>query len=507
MFLLAGIATLSASATAFSIDPQIVIDRALNSPTLTVRYSGVTATLVELRVNGQSISTRAIEGGKSAGETNFTLSLAELRDGDNEVEIRLYDRTGKLVAKDKTNISTDQGQQGPVFLTTPKMGSSVQGPVEIKVGFGRELRNAYVSFFVDGNFKSMTNFPPFAFVWDSEKESNGWHEVEAWAIDDTNTTLKSRKVRLFVNNPGGRTNRPGVAQAGVPSRNRSNSEIEVEEKGLRVIGTRSTAVSAQAQGKAPAVVSSYSAKTNRIQSGVGNAAGLRSVGTSSAIATGPKLLTPTGQRVAAQPKTNKSVGAFSMQEVGHREIPTGAGKPVIATTAGKAPVLRSAPIVEITTSKPITTVAQGSNKVTSVIPKITAATGSIVSITRGTRLPNLTVLPIILNGRYVNFDVNPSIEDGIPVAPFRHLLEGNGGKVNWSHLLKEVHATADGQDLVLRIGSSSALVGGNKLSLERAAYLNRGRTIVPLSFLRDALKVNVEFDKETGHVLITKNDK
>jgi hypothetical protein len=39
--------------------------------------------------------------------------------------------------------------------------------------------------------------------------------------------------------------------------------------------------------------------------------------------------------------------------------------------------------------------------------------------------------------------------------------------------------------------------------MEAIPYLERGRTIIPVSFLRDALKVEVEYDKATNHVLIT----
>jgi hypothetical protein len=37
--------------------------------------------------------------------------------------------------------------------------------------------------------------------------------------------------------------------------------------------------------------------------------------------------------------------------------------------------------------------------------------------------------------------------------------------------------------------------------------LERGRTIVPLSFIRDSLNVEVEYDPSTGHVLITTKKK
>src|SRR5438270_623843 len=60
IIILAGLAALSVCANAIMLDTHIVIDRALNSPTLTVRYTGATVALVELKVNGESIGTRAV---------------------------------------------------------------------------------------------------------------------------------------------------------------------------------------------------------------------------------------------------------------------------------------------------------------------------------------------------------------------------------------------------------------------------------------------------------------
>jgi hypothetical protein len=53
------------------------------------------------------------------------------------------------------------------------------------------------------------------------------------------------------------------------------------------------------------------------------------------------------------------------------------------------------------------------------------------------------------------------------------------------------------------IGDLNATVNELSVKMEAVPYLDRGRTIVPLSFLRDALKVNVDYDKKTNHVLIT----
>ncbi len=70
-------------------------------------------------------------------------------------------------------------------------------------------------------------------------------------------------------------------------------------------------------------------------------------------------------------------------------------------------------------------------------------------------------------------------------------------------MTKTVTASADGKSIMIQIGDRNAKVDQITMSMEVTPYIDRGRTIVPLSFIHDALGVNVEYDKETGHVLIT----
>jgi hypothetical protein len=496
---------LATCASALPFDAQILIDRALNSPTLTVKYSGANAALVELRVNGESLGTRTVAASKSSGETNFTLNLSDLKDGDNEVEIRLFDRTGKLVGSDKTNISTEQSLKGPVFLSTPKVGATVMGAVDIKVGFGQELRNSYVSFFVDNNFKSMTNFPPYNFVWDTTREANGWHEIEAWAIDDSSTTHKTRKVRVFVNNPGGRTERKGIETDLVPTKNPTTAEIAGSESGFRS-APKKTNAKAAGTPTITALPPAVSGPTmgNSVRGGlIGSMSGTKPASFGNAIATGPKMLTPTGTRVAESPAPKKvstpkpvvaKTAPVEKPNVGVIEITPVAPKPTAVAVAPKKTVTP--------TAKPTDMVAMRVEPKADVLNNVKAAS-NLIKITKGQRLPNLGSYAVLLNNQYVNFDVAPRVDNGVPMTPFRHLLEKAGGKVDWEGLTKSVKANADGRSIFLQIGDENAKVNELSIRLETAPYLERGRTIVPLSFLRDALAVEVEYDKASGHVLIT----
>lgn len=476
--ILAGLGFATLGSAALTYDATIMIDRAVNSPTLTIRYNGAAAATIELKLNGVSLGTRAVSPTKAAGEVNFMIDLSALHDGDNELEVRLFDRDGRLVGTQKSNLSTDDGMPSPVKITNPKIGSTVQGPVEIRIGFGREIRGAYVSFFVDNQFRAMTNYAPYSFVWDTIRETNGWHEVEAWVVDETSSTFKTRKTRIFVNNPGGRTDRRTTVPVGTvpvsptPVTGTAKIELSPSTNPLRVIpngveaplrASIPTATSAvlNPTTSVPAMIASTI--SNPIRAAVGAMSTTRSVMLPAATAAGPKLMTPTGTRTIAPVATTAAT-----TKTGTINIKTTTVKPNVTTPAANA-------------VKAAKTIAVG----------------------KGTRLPNTTTFSVMMNNAPVKFDVSPKTVEGIPLTPFRHLIEHNGGKVDWENAAKTVTAMTDGKDIYLKIGDKMARVNKLPVPLEIAPFLEKGRTMVPLSFLKDALGVEIEFDPETGHVLIT----
>ncbi len=508
MCVAAGLLVGSVTAQAFTYDAQIMIDRALNSPTLTVKYKGAHAALVELRVNGESLGTRSVTASKDAGETNFTLNLTDLKDGENDVEVRLFDRTGKLVGSDHSNISTEQTLNAPVYLTTPKVGQTVRGSVDIKLGFGDSLKDVYVSFFVDNNFKAMTNFPPFQYAWDSTGETNGWHELEAWAIDGNSTTFKSRKVKVFVNNPGGRTYRVGSTDdQGAPSVNPSRVGLQdtTERSDIRFSQNEGQAATlGGSTGVAPTLHGGSTSRNMVHAEIVDTTTGEKPLAPTRGISTSVRQLLPTGSRVAATVSTPILSGPIHV-----RSFTTIKSSSVAAS---KAHPKNNADLGEIVIvphhDLPLGAYAQKVSTIptASVLGNVEAVS-SLIQITRGQRIPNLGSFAVVLNSQFVNFDVPTRVDDGVPMAPFRHLIEKSGGSVDWQNSTKTVNAQADGHSILLQIGDKNARINNSIVPLDLAPYIDRGRTIVPISFMRSALNVNVEYDKTTGHVLITSNKK
>ena len=111
---------------------------------------------------------------------------------------------------------------------------------------------------------------------------------------------------------------------------------------------------------------------------------------------------------------------------------------------------------------------------------------------------------VVVNNRRVGFDVPPRVEQGVALAPFRQIFEHAGGIVVWSPSNREVQANRGDTDLKLQIGSREAVLNQVIVVMEREAFLDHGRAIVPLSFMEKALDLTAEFDVKSGSVLLVR---
>lgn len=453
---------------------KIEVDASLKGNALVVRYRNVAAASVELLVNGQSALVRSVGSVDGAGEATLSLDGVRLADGENRVEIRIFGADGQLLGTETTILTIDRNPGSVARLSTPRAGATVQGPVQLTLDLKRELRGVYVSFFVNGNLAAMKNFPPYSYLWDTTREPNGWHDLEAWVVDDLNSTYKSNAVRVFVNNPGGRTERR--IPAGTPAKV-AMPPVKGGPAGLASVKAAAAAGSAAAKNvaaampakvapPAPVLVSALGAIKAPIERG-----GTLKVGRlPEAVPTGARTLAPTGQRLAAV----SAVKAGST-----------AGSPLRAASVSGDSALRT------------------TSPATPALRAIATANRTSVTLAVGTRVRYSGRLSLSLDGKPVLFDVEPRVENGVPLTPFRHLFEAAGGEVAWSGTDRSVTAERPGSSVWLKIGDRNARIDRLPVKLELAPYLDRGRTVVPLSFVRDALKVDIEIDEATGHVVIT----
>lgn len=107
---------------------------------------------------------------------------------------------------------------------------------------------------------------------------------------------------------------------------------------------------------------------------------------------------------------------------------------------------------------------------------------------------------VIVDNRRVAFDVSPRVEAGLPLAPFRHIFEHTGGVVVYFPEAHEVRASNEKAEVKLQLGSKQALVNQMVMVMDRAAFVEGGRTLVPVGFLEQALELKAEYDVKSGTI-------
>lgn len=108
----------------------------------------------------------------------------------------------------------------------------------------------------------------------------------------------------------------------------------------------------------------------------------------------------------------------------------------------------------------------------------------------------------LVNGEQPVMDVEPTIENGRTLVPFRSLAEALGAEVEWNAEDRTVTVTKDGATVVLTIDSMIATVDGKEYKLDVPAKIKNGRTVIPLRFLSEGLKAKVLWEQETQTVVV-----
>ncbi len=110
-----------------------------------------------------------------------------------------------------------------------------------------------------------------------------------------------------------------------------------------------------------------------------------------------------------------------------------------------------------------------------------------------------------LNDHTLTFDVNPVIENGRTLVPFRKIFEELGCAVSYQEDSKGMIVSARrGNDLIsLRVGQYDMEVDFETKKLDVAPKIINGRTLVPLRAISEALDCKVKWDDETRTVDIS----
>ncbi|MCS6861867.1 MAG: stalk domain-containing protein [Abditibacteriales bacterium] len=114
-------------------------------------------------------------------------------------------------------------------------------------------------------------------------------------------------------------------------------------------------------------------------------------------------------------------------------------------------------------------------------------------------------LPIYINGELLarpDEPVGAFLMDSLALAPFRHIFERSGGFVDWNGPQRLVTGIRGTQNVQLRIGDRTALINGEPIILQAEPFILYGRTHVPIRFFEQALNLYVEWDVQSGRIVM-----
>lgn len=103
-----------------------------------------------------------------------------------------------------------------------------------------------------------------------------------------------------------------------------------------------------------------------------------------------------------------------------------------------------------------------------------------------------------------NYDTVPVIRDERTLLPVRAVVENLDGEAEWNDESKEVTIKYNDTEIKLTLNSQTAYVNGEEKTLDTAPVIINDRTMLPVRFIAENLKLNVDWDNTSKTVTITK---
>lgn len=110
---------------------------------------------------------------------------------------------------------------------------------------------------------------------------------------------------------------------------------------------------------------------------------------------------------------------------------------------------------------------------------------------------------VTLNGNLLQFEDQPAeILSDRTMVPMRKIFEALGATVAWDAENRTVTGKKSGKEVVLKVGSTTAMADGKEITLDVPAQIVNDRTLVPLRFIAESLEAKVDWDGDTRSVFI-----
>ncbi|WP_458125288.1 stalk domain-containing protein [Paenibacillus sp. Z3-2] len=109
-------------------------------------------------------------------------------------------------------------------------------------------------------------------------------------------------------------------------------------------------------------------------------------------------------------------------------------------------------------------------------------------------------ISIYINDAELSSAQAPVMKGGRVLVPLRSIFEGLDAKVSYTNRTKTIVATRDDQEVTLKLGSKTAYINGEAISLDVPANTIKGNTMVPIRFVSEAFGEKVFWNSRNQRV-------
>ncbi len=109
-----------------------------------------------------------------------------------------------------------------------------------------------------------------------------------------------------------------------------------------------------------------------------------------------------------------------------------------------------------------------------------------------------------VNGAAKQLDAAPVIKNSRTMLPVRFVAEAFGATVGWDGATSTATVTAEGVNIRITIGATTAEINGETVTLDAPAFIENSRTYLPVRVVAEALGATVAWDGATSTATLTK---
>jgi len=115
---------------------------------------------------------------------------------------------------------------------------------------------------------------------------------------------------------------------------------------------------------------------------------------------------------------------------------------------------------------------------------------------------NVSPIKVYVDTKRIPFDVDPLLENGTTLVQIRPLFEAMDIALGWDPEKRIVTGKKDALAFTLTVDSKEAVINGKKQTLEKAARIVDGNTLVPLRFVGEATGAIVAWDSKNREITL-----